>query len=174
MNVIKEEAEKQQEKPVLEKAESGEVTKKLPLDSNIEEQEVVLGSNLSEEEKQKLIGFLRSNKDVFAWSTKDLCGNSRGIIEHSLCVNPSAMLKRRVLRKMSEDRAEGAKSEVFRLLEAGVIRPIDYAQRLTNVVMVKKANGKWRMCIDFTDLNKACLKDEFPLPRIDALIDATV
>ena len=44
---------------------------------------------------------------------------------------------------------------------------------LANVVMVKKANGKWRMCVDFTDLNKACLKDNFPFPRIDTLVDST-
>ena len=44
---------------------------------------------------------------------------------------------------------------------------------LTNVVMVKKANGKWRMCVDFTDLNRACPKDSFPLPRIDQLVDST-
>jgi len=73
---------------------------------------------------------------------------------------------------MSEDRAEGAKAEVTRLLQAGVIREIDYPEWLANVVMVKKHNKKWRMCIDFTDLNKACPKDEFPLPRIDTLVDA--
>ena len=39
--------------------------------------------------------------------------------------------------------------------------------------MVKKANGKWRMCVDFTDLNKACPKDSYPLPRIDLLVDST-
>ena len=63
---------------------------------------------------------------------------------------------------MSEDRAEGAKAEVTRLLQAGVIREIDYPEWLANVVMVKKHNGKWRMCIDFTDLNKACPKDDSP------------
>jgi hypothetical protein len=59
-----------------------------------------------------------------------------------------------------------------RLLSAGVIREVTYPEWLANTIMVKKANGKWRMCIDFTDLNKACPKDEFPLPRIDSLVDA--
>jgi hypothetical protein len=77
------------------------------------------------------------------------------------------------LQKMSDDKAEVAKNEVKRLLSARVIREVTYLEWLANTVMVRKANGKWRMCIDFTDLNKACLKDEFPLPRIDSLVDAT-
>jgi hypothetical protein len=73
---------------------------------------------------------------------------------------------------MFDDKAEGARNEVKRLLSAGVIREVKYPEWLANTVMVKKANGKWRMCIDFTDLNKAYPKDEFPLPRIDSLVDA--
>ena len=80
--------------------------------------------------------------------------------------------KKQKQRKMSKDRAEGAKAEVNRLLEASVIRPIKYPEWLANMVLVRKHSGKWRMCIDCTDLNKACPKDEFPLPRIDSLVDA--
>jgi hypothetical protein len=75
---------------------------------------------------------------------------------------------------MSDDKAEGARNEVKRLLRAGVIQKVTYPKWLANTVMVKMSNGKWRMCIDFIDLNKMCLKDEFPLPRIDSLIDAAV
>lgn len=58
-------------------------------------------------------------------------------------------------------------------MAAGFIREVHYPEWLTNVVLVKKANGKWRMCVDFTNLNKACPKDSFPLPRIDQLVDST-
>ena len=58
-------------------------------------------------------------------------------------------------------------------MTAGFIREVYYPKWLANVVLVKKANGKWRMCVDFTDLNKACPKDSFPLPRIDQLVDST-
>ena len=63
--------------------------------------------------------------------------------------------------------------EVRKLLEADFIREVYYPDWLANIVMVKKANGKWRMCIDFMDLNKACPKDSYLLPRIDTLVDST-
>ena len=63
--------------------------------------------------------------------------------------------------------------EVNKLLAAGFIRVVYYPNWLANVVLVKKANGKWKMCVDFTDLNKACTKDNFPLPRIDQMVDST-
>ena len=64
--------------------------------------------------------------------------------------------------------------EVNKLLVTNFIQEVHYPKWLANVVMVKKANGKWSMCVDFTDLNQACLKDNFPLPRIDQLVDSTV
>ena len=63
--------------------------------------------------------------------------------------------------------------EVDRLLEADFIREVFYPVWLANVVMVKKSNSKWRMCIDFIDLNKACPKDNFPLSRIEQLVNST-
>ena len=63
--------------------------------------------------------------------------------------------------------------EVKKLLKVGFIREINYPSWVSNVVLVEKANGKWRMCIDFKKLNKACLKDSYPLSKIDQLVDAT-
>jgi hypothetical protein len=110
---------------------------------------------------------LFNNKVVFAWTTNDLYGVNRDVIEHSLNVDPSFRPRKQRLRKMSDDKAEGARNEVKRLLSVSIIREVTYPEWLANTVMVKKANGKWRVSIDFTDLNKACLKDEFPLLRID-------
>jgi hypothetical protein len=64
------------------------------------------------------------------------------------------------------------RAEVQHLLDAGFIREVTYPQWLANVVMVCKKNGKWRMCTNFIDLNKCCLKDDFPLAKIDQIIDS--
>jgi hypothetical protein len=101
-----------------------------------------------------------------------LCGVDRSIIEHALNVDPNISPRKQKLQKMSNDKAERARAKVKRLLSVGVIREFAYLEWLANIVMIKKSNGKWKMCIDFTDLNKACLKDEFPLPRIDSLTNA--
>jgi hypothetical protein len=66
-----------------------------------------------------------------------------------------------------------AKVEVQRLLDAGFLREVQCPSWIANVVMVKKKNGKWRMCIDFTD-HKCCLKDDFLLSSIDKVVDSVV
>jgi hypothetical protein len=139
---------------------------------DIAEQKVLLGSQWSDEQEKVMLKFMFNKKDVFAWSTNDLCGVNRDVIEHSLNVDSAVRPRKQRLRKMSDDKAEGARNKVKRLLSARVIREVTYPEWLANTIMVKKANGKWRMCIDFTDLNKACPKDEFSLPIIDSLVDA--
>jgi hypothetical protein len=109
---------------------------------DIAEQKVLLGSQLSGEQEKTLLRFLFNNKDVFAWSANDLCGVNGDVIEHSLNVDPAIRPRKQKLRKMSDDKAKGARNEVKRLLTAGVIREVTYPNWLANMVMVKKANGK--------------------------------
>jgi hypothetical protein len=81
------------------------------------------------------------------------------------------MSKKQNLRKKSEEKVKAVEAEVQRLQDAKVIREVLYPVWLANTVPVKKKNGKWRMCVDFTDLNKACKKDDFPLERVDKIVD---
>jgi hypothetical protein len=74
---------------------------------------------------------------------------------------------------MSDEKVAAVKAEVQRLLDVVFIHEVHYPSWLANVVMAKKKNGKWRMCTDFTDLNKCCLKDDFLLSRIDKVVDST-
>jgi hypothetical protein len=159
-------------KKVKVQLQSNDGTKAVPLDPVTPKQMVVISEDLTSQDEDKLISCLSRNKDVFAWSALDLVGVSRTIIEHGLGIDPSMRPKKQRLRKMSDEKTEAAKAEVHRLLEANFIEPIAYPTWLANVVMVQKKSGKWRMCIDFTSLNKACPKDNFPLPWIDKIVDS--
>lgn len=70
-------------------------------------------------------------------------------------------------RRSSKEHAEAVKEEVNKLKQVGQIKKVFYPDWLDNIVIVRKKNEKWRVCVDFTDLNRACLKDPFPVPRID-------
>ncbi|GAU24437.1 hypothetical protein TSUD_364210 [Trifolium subterraneum] len=106
-----------------------------------------LETHLDEGEKEKIIEILRKNVDLFAWKPSDMLGIDESVITHKLAISPNS-------KPVSQRK-----------------RNIKYPEWLANVVLVKKSNGKWRMCVDFTDLNKACPKDLYPLPSIDKLID---
>ena len=74
---------------------------------------------------------------------------------------------------MGPKKAAAATAKVQKLLEVGFIRGCQCPEWISNVLMVKKANGTWRMCADFIDLNKACSKNSYPFPKMDKLVDAT-
>nr|CAH67174.1 H0211B05.11 [Oryza sativa] len=120
-----------------------------------------------------LVSFLRANAAVFAWRPADMPGVPREVIEHRLAVRPGARPVRLKVRRQALERQAFIREEVARLLEAGFIREVIHPEWLANPVVVPKANGKLRMCIDYTDLNKACPKDPYPLPCIDQIVDST-
>ncbi|XP_065625344.1 uncharacterized protein LOC112037214 [Quercus suber] len=132
-----------------------------------------IGTTLSPKMRTKLIQFLKENLDVFAWSHDDMPGISLEVIQHRLNVDPERKPVKQRRRVFAPERDQAVTDEVNKLLVAGFIREVYYPDWLINIVPVKKANGKWRICVDFTDLNKACLKDSFPLPRINQLVDST-
>ena len=100
-----------------------------------------------------------------------MLGIDPSVMVHRLNVSPSFPPIWQKKRVFAQERDKAIADEVRKLLEAGFIQEVYYPDWLANVVMVKKANGNWRMCVDFTDLNKACSKDSYPLRRIDTLVD---
>ncbi|KAL2241009.1 UNVERIFIED_CONTAM: Retrovirus-related Pol polyprotein from transposon [Sesamum indicum] len=125
------------------------------------------------EGKLAMIEFLRKNVDIFAWNSSDFTGIDPGVIVHHLNVDPKARPVQQKKRSFGGDKNEIIRQEVEKLLRAGYVSEIQYTDWLSNVVLVPKSSGKWRMCVDFTDLNKACPKYPYPLPRIDLMVDST-
>jgi hypothetical protein len=120
-----------------------------------------------------LVDFLHANADIFAWSPSDMPGIPREVAEHSLDILPHSRAVQQRLRRFDEERRRAIGVELRKLLEVGFIKEVFHPMWLANPVLVKKKNGKWRMCVDYTSLNKACPKVPFPLPRIDQIVDST-
>ena len=125
-------------------------------------------------EREQLVNLLRGNVDVFRWDAYKAPGVDPNFICHHLNVNLSITPRRQPHRRPSKEHVKAIKNEVAKLKLAGAIKEVLYPQWLANTVVVKKKIRKWRVCVDFTNLNKACPKDPFPMPQIDQLVDATV
>jgi hypothetical protein len=120
-----------------------------------------------------LVDFLRANADIFTRSPSDMPGIPREVAEHSLDILPHSRAVQQRLRCFDEERRQAIRVELRKFLEAGFIKEVFHPTCLANPVLVKKKNGKWRMCVDYTSLNKACPKVPFPLPQIDQIVDST-
>jgi hypothetical protein len=101
-----------------------------------------------------------------------MLGVPRELIEHSLNVHAQAVPKKQRLRRFVHDKREAIKREIAKLLAVGFIKEVIHPERVANPVLVKKKNNEWRMCVDYTNVNKHCPKDHFGLPRIDQVVDS--
>nr|GEZ94002.1 reverse transcriptase domain-containing protein [Tanacetum cinerariifolium] len=139
----------------------------VPLHPNFPDQEVVVGGSLSDKGRTELCALLKKNLDIFAWQPSDMTGVPRSIAEHKLNIRKGCPPVRQKKRGQAPERTKAIQAEVQKLVEARIMREVYYHDSLSNPFMVKKHDGSWRMCVDFTDLNKACPQDCYPLPEID-------
>jgi hypothetical protein len=102
-----------------------------------------------------------------------MSGIPREVMEHKLDIDSPFKPIKKKKRRYTPERCEIIQLEVIKLLEAGFIRIVDYPSWLANPVLVEMSDGSWCMCIDYTSLNKACLKDEYLLPRICQIMNST-
>ncbi|KAM2885129.1 hypothetical protein FF1_012143 [Malus domestica] len=155
---------------------------KVSISNNYPDRMVKIGTTLSAPIRLALISFLQENTEVFAWSYEDMPGISPDIICHCLSIDPKTKPVGQKRRSYDIERYEAMKAEVEKLKGIGFIREVNYPTWVANVVLVKKNPTKeslllqkvlWRMCVDYTNLNKGCPNDSFPFPLINRLIDST-
>jgi hypothetical protein len=102
-----------------------------------------------------------------------MSGIPRDVVEHSLDIRAGARPVKQHMRRFDEEKRRVIGEEIHKLMAAGFIKEVFHPEWLANPVLVKKKGGKWRMCVDYTGLNKACPKVPYPLPRIDQIVDST-
>nr|GEX88902.1 reverse transcriptase domain-containing protein [Tanacetum cinerariifolium] len=144
----------------------------VPVHRNFPDQEVVVGGSLSDKGRTELWSLLKKNLDIFAWQPFDMTEVPRSVVEHRLNVREGCPPVRQKKRGQAPERTKAIQTEVKKLVEVKIMREVYYHDWLSNPVLVKKHEGSWRMCVDFTDLNKACPHDCYPLPKIDWKVES--
>jgi hypothetical protein len=134
---------------------------------------VQIGTQLSAKQESALIDFLRANHDAFAWKPSDMPGIPREIAEHELRIKPGSKPMQQHLRRLHDERRRAIGKEIAKLMVAGFTKEVYHSDWLASPILVNKKNGKWRICVDYTSLNKACPKEPFHWPRIDQIVDST-
>ncbi|KAA3486916.1 RNA-directed DNA polymerase (Reverse transcriptase), Ribonuclease H [Gossypium australe] len=131
-----------------------------------------IGENLSGiQTKRDLIELLQEFIDVFAWLYQDMSGLSTDIVVHRPPIKEECKPVQQKLRMMRLDVLLKIKEEVKKQFNAGFLQVVKYSEWVANIVPVPKKDEKVRICVDYRDLNKASLKDNFLLPHIDTLVD---
>jgi hypothetical protein len=108
--------------------------------------------------------------DVFAWKYEDLKTYDTSIIQHRIPLKPGTKPFKKKLRQVNPILLPIIEKEIRKLLDAKIIIPLRYSEWVENLVPVRKKNGEIRLCVDFINLNKHSLKDNYPLPKMDHIL----
>ncbi|KAG9447255.1 hypothetical protein H6P81_013383 [Aristolochia fimbriata] len=157
--------------------EGGQATvdelKKIDLGTAEDPRPTFLSASLTAEEEAEYIALLREYRDIFAWSYTEMPGLDPRVAVHKLAVHSSVRPVKQSQRRFRPELVPEIEKEVDKLIAANFIREVKYPTWIANIVPVKKKTGQIRVCVDFRDLNKACPKDDFPLPITELMVDAT-
>jgi ribonuclease HI len=131
---------------------------------------VKLSRSLTKEQRSEYIGLLREFADVFAWTYEDLKTYDTSVIEHKIPLKEEAKPFRQKLRQINPMLLPIMEREVKKLLQAQIIVPLRYSEWVANLVPVRKKNGEIRLCVDFRNLNRSSRKDNYPLPKMEHIL----
>jgi hypothetical protein len=120
------------------------------------------------------VALLKEYSDCFVWDYTEMPGLDKSIMEHRLLLKKGFRPFQQWAHQMRTEVLEEVKKEIEKMLEAGFIRPGRYAEWISSIVPVQKKDGRWQVLVDFRDLNRATLKDEYPMPVAETLINTAV
>ena len=131
---------------------------------------IKLAKSLPANMKKKYIDLFKEFIDVFAWSYEDLRAYDTNIIQHKIPLKENWKPFRQKLRRINPKQLPAVEKEIKKMYEAGIIVSVRFSDWVSNLVAVRKKTGEIRLCIDFKNLNRASLKDNYPLPKMEHLI----
>jgi hypothetical protein len=131
---------------------------------------VKIGAQCSDEEKMKFVEILGEFQDVFSWSYEDIHGFDSGLIHHAIPIKEVIKTVRQKQRPINPALEATIQKELGKLLKVGIIFPVKYSEWVSNLVHVWKTTGQIILCVDFRTLNRASIKDHFPLPNMKMIL----
>jgi hypothetical protein len=127
-------------------------------------------SSLTRKQRVEYVELLKEFADVFAWTYEDLRTYDRTVIEHKIPLKEEAKPFRKKLRQINPMLLPIMEREVTKLLDAQIIVPLRYSEWVANLVLVRKKSGEIRLCVDFRNLNMSSKKDNYPLPKMEHIL----
>jgi hypothetical protein len=131
---------------------------------------IKIGKGTSEKERKELISLVQEYRDVFAFTYDELKAYKEDVVQHTIPLRDDTKSFQQKLRRINPKLAPLVQVELKKVLDVGIISPTRHSSWCSNLVVVRKKNGGIRLCIDFRNLNLACIKDNYPLPNMETLL----